>query len=130
MKVSTACVILGAVAIGGYFTYKYFEKNKNSDKGFSENIKRDNYTDINEENEKTEEVAKVSAEESIDEVVELFENKKTDVQHNVVQRHEEAAKIIKESMNHILSENTESGLSENKEDLDKIDDALDKLLDE
>jgi hypothetical protein len=126
MKASTVLVILGVAAIGGYAVYKLWKISngeKSADTEITTNVMPDAPV-------KPESKEKLKAEETFEDVVENLEAEKSDIQNEIVQRHEAAAKIMKDSMEHILAEETPNVPSENINDLNEIDDALDKLLDE
>lgn len=129
MKTSTVFIIVGAVAIGGYVAYQWWKSsgrndlNKTSmDVGTSETGKDESVESI----DNTEK----NPSDDLNAVVEKLDQAKSNIQDDIVQRHEAAAKIIKDSMEHILTDEIEKQASENAGDLEDIDDALDKLLDE
>jgi hypothetical protein len=125
MRASTVFVILGVVAIGGYAIYKL---GKTSAGEKSVDTKTANA--LLDTPVKPESREKLKTEETQEDVVENFEKEKSDIQNDIVQRHEAAAKIMKASLENILSEETPDVPSENIDDLNEIDDALDKMLDE
>lgn len=132
MKVSTVFIILGVIAVGGYATYKYWEST-NHDSSVGKGEKAETSSNSVNAQWKPDEVSNssnMSSDETLDEVVEELDFEKMDIQHDIIQRHEAAAKIMKESMEHIIEEDAKKLTSENAENLDKIDEALDKLLDE
>lgn len=129
MKTSTVFIIVGAVAIGGYVAYQWWKSSERDDLdkasmdiGASENEKDASVESI----DNTEK----NPSDDLNAVVERLDQAKSNIQDDIVQRHEAAAKIIKDSMEHILTDETEKQASENAGDLEDIDDALDKLLDE
>ncbi len=124
MKTSTVFIAIGVVAIGGYAAYKIWEKNKNNQNPETE---KDKVSDIILPSEEAEYSSK---NESIEEIVEEYSEKKNVIQDDIVQRHDAAAKIMKESMERILLEDVKKEVSENKDTLKEIDDALDDLLDD
>ena len=123
MKASTVVIILGVVALGGYAAYKLI-KNKNEADVVNEDV-----TNVAQENlQNTKELEPY--EKSVEDAVDNLKAKKANIQNDIVQRHEEAAKIMKDSMEHILADETKTVLSENINDFNDIDDSLDKLLDD
>jgi hypothetical protein len=125
MKASTVVVILGVVAIGGYAVYKLWKASNGEPSADTETTNVMSDAPV-----KPESKEKLKTEETLEVVVENLEAEKSDIQKDIVQRHEAAAKIMKESMEHILAEETPNVSSENINDLNEIDDAIDKLLDE
>lgn len=129
MKTSTVFIIVGSVAIGGYVAYQWWKSTEGDvlnktrmDVGTSENGK-DTSVESTDNREK-------KSSDDLNVVAEKLDQAKSNIQNDIVQRHDVAAKIIKESMEHILTDDTEKQASENVGDLEDIDDALDKLLDE
>lgn len=57
-------------------------------------------------------------------------NIKAKVSEDIKERHAEAAGIMRESIQNIVSENNTSSVTENEADLAEMDSALDDLLDE
>lgn len=67
----------------------------------------------------------------VDGAITEFTGRKINAIGNIVDRRQDVAPIMQESLEHIVNENSlEEFKSENIEDLDNIDDALDKLLEE
>lgn len=129
MKTSTVFIIVGAVAIGGYAAYRWWKSSEGNDlSGTSEDA--GNSEDVRDAAVDSADNTENNSSEELSEVAEKLEQAKSNIQNDIVQRHEAAAKIIKDSMEHILTDDTEKQASENAGDLEDIDDALDKLLDE
>lgn len=133
MKASTAFIVLGVVvATGGYVIGRYC-KSTNEDKKQNSN---ERYDDIqkNVHNQNTDEESnrfqKGNGDETLSDVVDELRSEQSDIKDNIAQRHKTSAKIMKESMEHIMQEKSEKKCSQNVEDLEEIDDTLDKLLDE
>ncbi len=67
----------------------------------------------------------------IDDVIYQFDSVKVGNTDNIILRHQEAKKIMEESLKSILSENDSQTLvSKNQDDLDEMESALNFLLDE
>ncbi|MGE9908061.1 hypothetical protein ACQRAL_11690 [Lachnospiraceae bacterium SGI.231] len=126
MKSSTVIITLGAAVAVGYAAYKLW---KISNEDSSENAKTttNSTPDIQERHQGK---VELSTAKTLENAVENLEVEKTDIQNDIVQRHETAAKIMKNSINHILKEETPEVVSDNSNDLCDIEDALNKLLDE
>lgn len=71
------------------------------------------------------------ADVAVDGAITEFTGRKINALDNIIARHQDVAPIMRESLEHILSENSsEKFESENGDDLDTMDNALDKLLEE
>ena len=128
MKSKVIVILIGVAAVIGYTFYKRAGKtNKSIEANDDISSKNDieykvsNNSVLDKNNDELETVDKDFAE--VQEV-------KIDIESSISERHEEAAMVMKDSINKILEDNTSEVLSENEEDLEEIDDALANLMSE
>ena len=128
MKSKVIVILIGVAAVIGYTFYKRAGKtNKSIEANDDISSKNDlehkvsNNSVLDKNNDELETVDKDFAE--VQEV-------KIDIESSISERHEEAAKVMKDSINKILEDNTSEVLSENEEDFEEIDDALANLMSE
>lgn len=128
MKSKVIVILIGVAAVIGYTFYKRAGKtNKSIEANDDISSKNDieykvsNNSVLDKNNDELETVDKDFAE--VQEV-------KIDIESSISERHEEAAKVMKDSINKILEDNTSEVLSEHEEDFEEIDDALANLMSE
>lgn len=128
MKSKVIVILIGVAAVIGYTFYKRAGKtNKSIEANDDISSKNDlehkvsNNSVLDKNNDELETVDKDFAE--VQEV-------KIDIESSISERHEEAAMVMKDSINKILEDNTSEVLSENEEDFEEIDDALANLMSE
>ena len=128
MKSKVIVILIGVAAVIGYTFYKRAGKtNKSIEANDDISSKNDieykvsNNSVLDKNNDELETVDKDFAE--VQEV-------KIDIETSISERHEEAAMVMKDSINKILEDNTSEVLSENEEDFEEIDDALANLMSE
>lgn len=128
MKSKVIVILIGVAAVIGYTFYKRAGKtNKSIEANDDISSKNDlehkvsNNSVLDKNNDELETVDKDFAE--VQEV-------KIDIESSISERHEEAAMVMKDSINKILEDNTSEVLSENEEDFEEIDDAMANLMSE
>lgn len=128
MKSKVIVILLGVVAIIGYAFYKRTGK---TCKSVEPNEDKSSKNDLDSERDNNSVLDKKDDEiKTVDEGFAKVQDVKVTVESSITERHEEAAKIMKESINKILEDNTSEVLSENEGDFKEIDDALTKLMSE
>lgn len=127
MKNSTIIIAVGVIAVGIVVVYKCLKKNS-----AQESERFDDNTNVsgNKTQKPDENIIKYDLRDNVDDVIDSLSQEKEDIQNNIMQRHKAAAEIMKESMENIIAESNVDMASENAQDFEEIDDALDDLLDE
>lgn len=115
--------VMAVIAVGVGIYYLMSKKNGIS-KDESIKTKKDTISNTNEQ------VNSIISEDILSSEINRFDTKRAESTDSIVSRHKEAAKIIEESLHNIMSDDKQTIVSENKEDLEEMSDALDKLLDE
>lgn len=127
MKNSSIIIAVGVIAVGIVVAYKYLKKNSDHGRdGFDENVT----TSGNKTKKLDENIKKYELRDNTDDVIDSLSQEKEGIQNNILQRHKAAAEIMKESMENIIAESNVDIVSDNTQDFEEIDDALDDLLDE
>lgn len=130
------CYIIGAaIAVGSVAEIIYLikksdkENNKINNELELKSLKSEKNITVLVQSEKVQEDDEVDID--LDGAITEFTGRKINAIDNIVARHQDVSLIMRESLEHIENSNSpEEFESENREDLDKINDALDKLLEE
>ena len=130
------CYIIGAaIAVGSVAEIIYLikksdkENNKINNELELKSLKSEKNITVLVQSEKVQEDDEVDID--LDGAITEFTGRKINAIDNIVARHQDVSLIMRESLEHIENSNSpEEFESENREDIDKINDALDKLLEE
>lgn len=116
---------VGVIAIAGVcYAYKKFVNKKETVDEKKYQTKEENH----EVKEKSNvDICPVKEEKSTEDVMKDFYEEKSDKVKDIMDRHENASEIMRESLEHIKSEQTYTE-SENTETLDDMNDQLDELM--
>lgn len=130
------CYIIGAaIAVGSVAEIIYLIKKSDKENNRINNelelksLESEKNTTVLVQPEKVQEDDEVDID--LDGAITEFTGRKINAIDNIVARHQDVSIIMRESLEHIENSNSPEELeSKNREDLDKINDALDKLLEE
>ncbi len=121
MKTKTWLGLIGFTALGVGVIYYILKKKNRNDELFEDNRNMEMHDDVKECKDI------VSSDKDID--LNCFDQKTSTIE-NLQQRHAEAGKLMRESLENIVSEEEDLLYSEHQDDFEKIDSDLDKLLDD
>lgn len=130
------CYIIGAaIAVGSVAEIIYLIKKSDKENNRINNelelksLESEKNTTVLVQPEKVQEDDEVDID--LDGAITEFTGRKINAIDNIVARHQDVSIIMRESLEYIENSNSPEELeSKNREDLDKINDALDKLLEE